>query len=82
MSKIICVATPRVKVTRRSPRPTSLFGSGILRSLPNAGRLPFSVEDEAWYVANVVAVNQENRHYDDLARESEQIERLCSGYVL
>ncbi len=82
MSRMICVSTPKVKPTRRAPRPERPFGAGILRSVPSAGRMPFSPEDEAWYVQNVVAANDENRHYDQLAAECRLIDRLCSGYVL
>ncbi len=82
MSKIICVATPRVKPTRRAPRPETTFGAGILRAVPSAGRMPYTPEDEAWYVEHITAANPRNRHFDQLALESEQLDRLCAGYVL
>jgi hypothetical protein len=40
--------TRRVKPTRRSPRPTTRFGSGLTPYTPDAGRMPYTAADLAW----------------------------------
>jgi hypothetical protein len=84
MSRMICIATPRVKPTRHASRPAANFGAGILRALPYAGRMPYTTADEAWYVANVVAETAAaaaDRRMDEQARESLELDRMCAGHA-
>jgi hypothetical protein len=39
---------PPVKILRRSPRPTTRFGSGLTPYVPDAGRMPYTAADLAW----------------------------------
>jgi hypothetical protein len=39
-----------VKPTRRSPRPTTRFGSGLTPYIPDAGRMPYTAADLEWAV--------------------------------
>lgn len=52
MSRIMCLATPKVKAARKTPRPDRPFGQGILRFVPFAvtapGFIEPSDEDRAW----------------------------------
>jgi hypothetical protein len=45
---MITYKTRRVKPTRRSPRPTTRFASGLTPYVPDAGRMPYTVADLAW----------------------------------
>jgi hypothetical protein len=78
MSRMMCVATPKVKPTRTSPRPSTRFGAGILRYVPTSAPTPFTTDDIAWLNQN--PVTDEDRHFDAMAFDALATDRLCNGH--
>ena len=73
MSRIMCVATLKVKPTRKSPRPSAPFGQGILASRPFAGRMPYTLADLSDAAAMFASAEPD---WDALAFEAECQDRL------
>jgi len=81
MSRIFCQNSPKVKPTRRTPRPESRFGAGILRWTPAPvayGFVPLP-EDEA-AAAQMFGASESD--FDRLAAESLAVDQLSRGYFL
>ena len=79
MTRTICIRTPEVKPTRRSPRKPGSFGAGILPSRP-AFKADCTASDEAWWAAERAA--GEDRHYDAMEAEAIALARLDMGLCL
>jgi hypothetical protein len=77
MSRIMCTASPKVKPTRKSRRPATRFGAGILRYVASDGRQPFTQSDLDWLAQNSMA--DENRRLDQMAGEALAISRHEMG---
>jgi hypothetical protein len=43
----VLYARPRIKTNRKSPRPSTPFGAGILPFVPHVGRTSFTANDQA-----------------------------------
>lgn len=67
---------PRIKLSRRTPRPAEPFGCGILASKPYAGRMPFTAADLAWLDQRA---SDEDRRLDFAAGEAMALARYEMG---
>ena len=79
MSRIICIADARVKPTRKTPRPASRFGAGIMPFTPFVGHMPFTLADVAWAAQ---AFGESSPDYDLAAGEATAVDALSRGIFL
>jgi hypothetical protein len=70
-----------VKPIRRTPRPPSPFGAGLLRGLP-VYRQVATAEDEAWALAAFLEQRQreERAAMERAADEAMTVERMAEGW--
>jgi hypothetical protein len=82
MSRMICLPSLPVKPTRRTPRSSSSFGTGILRSLPFAGRMPYTAQDLADAAAMFADDATQEPDWDALAAQRAWEDAYEAGHCL
>ena len=74
MSRIFRTTNVPVKATRKTARPSTSFGAGILPYRPFAGVMPFTVQDAAEAV--LMFADSSEPDWDALATEAEHQDRM------